>query len=44
MSAQRYVSFYTEAHMNETARKPNPRAERSKQAILAATRELLSEE
>jgi len=29
--------------MSETNRKPNPRAERSKQAILAATRELLSE-
>jgi AcrR family transcriptional regulator len=29
---------------NDTSRKPDPRAERSKQAILAATRELLAED
>jgi AcrR family transcriptional regulator len=43
-SAQRYVSSYTYLHMSNTNRKPDRRAERSKQAILDTTRELLAEE
>src|SRR5262245_27473109 len=38
---QRYVSSYI-GHMAKTTPKPNPRVERSRQAILAATRELLT--
>ena len=43
MSAQRYVSLYN-VFMVDTLRKPGRRAERSKQAILDATRELLAEQ
>src|SRR5262245_29324779 len=42
--AQRYVSLYSSWGMANTNGKRDPRAERSKQAILDATRELLGED
>ena len=43
MSAQRYVSYY-DVCMSNTSRRSDPRSERSREAILAATRELLADE